>query len=270
MSDDCTLGTDTSSYQPLGTYDPNAFEIVNCQDPELSDKAARNVQDGRPWSIYVWVYPGESATSLCDRLQEAIAAAGSSPTLLDGWWDYEEPGVEQWQLDQVFEEADRRGLRTGYYANPGLADDQKLAARPFWMAQYPYPNDGTFRGFDEMTDPGVSVQLWQFTSTSGTLDQNAVADQAWYVACAGARPVPQGAKDADMYVMTCEGFAPVVVDSQLPECYEVSDAGTAPCVAVDSAQRQYIIDDVRAKGAAKGVPVGASIPSEPAHAARRR
>src|SRR3954452_3553024 len=103
---DPILGTDTSSYQPMGSYDPGEFEIINCQDPELAAKAARNAADGRPWSIYVWVYAGQSGASLVDRLEAAHRDAGTRPTLLDGWWDYEDAGVEQWQLDDAFAEAD--------------------------------------------------------------------------------------------------------------------------------------------------------------------
>jgi hypothetical protein len=69
----------------------------------------------------------------------------------------------------------------------------------------------------------------------------------------------QPSVEVDVWVMVCDGFRPVVVDATLPECYEVSDIGTAPHVTVDAMQRKYIIDDVRAKAAARGVPAGRSI-----------
>jgi hypothetical protein len=70
------------------------------------------------------------------------------------------------------------------------------------------------------------------------------------------------ANEGAIYVMvsTTPGSRPVVVDPELLECYEVADPGTAPTVMVDDSQRSYIIDDIRAKAAAKRVLPGASIP----------
>jgi hypothetical protein len=262
-----TFGKDVSSFQgftlvPLTHGRELAFTIINVRDPSLAGKAREARDRGLPWSIYVWIFPPgheqfEDGAQLCDRLQRGIDACGMRPTLLDGWWDYENTvgfpnPVEQGQLDQVFAEADQRGLRTGYYANPGRADDQKLSARPFWMAQYPDPNDGAFPGFGAMTDPGRSVQLWQFTSTVGTLDQNIVVDEAWFAALARppapAEALPKGLK---MVVLISSGFPPTLISFEALEAYEVDDAGTVPTVQVSAARRQFIIDDVRTKSAAR-------------------
>lgn len=170
------FGTDTAKYQPLGTYDPGAFEIINAQDPGVHSKIDRNKADGRPWGLYVWVYPGQSGASLTDVAASVIARAGTPP--LGVWWDYEDPGVGEWQLQQAFAEADARGIKSGYYSNAHTANHGLFLDRPWWYAAYPGNNDGSFPGLGAMRNPRP-VHIWQYSSGGG-LDRNVIVDEGWY------------------------------------------------------------------------------------------
>jgi hypothetical protein len=189
------FGTDTSKFQRFGTYEAGAFEIVNAEDPTMPTKIARNVDDARPWGLYVWVYAGEGGASLINRARVAIDRAGHGVPPLLVWWDYEDKGVAQWQLDDAFRAADSVGLPTGYYSNPGTVDHAPLLARPWWMAAYPGMNDGTFPGLANMRAPRP-VNIWQFSSSNGNLDRNIVIDDAWYAGLVTGGDMPF--TDADM------------------------------------------------------------------------
>lgn len=180
------FGTDTAKYQALGTYDPGAFEIINAQDPTVAAKIARNKADRRPWGLYVWVYPGQSGASLVDVAASVIAWAGSPD--LGVWWDYEAAGVGEWQLQQAFAEADRRGIKSGYYSNAGTVNHGLFLDRPWWYAAYPDPNDGSFPGVAAMRNPRP-VHIWQYTSGGG-LDRNVVVDEGWYSSFLGSTEGP--------------------------------------------------------------------------------
>lgn len=195
------FGTDTSSYQPIGTYDPGAFEIINAEDRMLPDKVAINRDAGRPWGVYPWVYPGEHGQVTVNRALAALAKVGGGPAPLGIWFDYEQDDadgtVEPWQLDECFAACDATGMWSGYYSNTWRLDHRPYLARPFWCAGYPWPNDGSFPGWDKLP-AGRDINIWQFTSTNGTLDQNVIVDEAWY-ASLGASP-KLTIKECDMYV----------------------------------------------------------------------
>jgi hypothetical protein len=177
------LGTDTSKWQPPGTYDPGQFEIINGEDPSMPLKVRRNILEGRPWGLYVWVYPGESGGSLVSRARAAIGRAGADPPLLT-WWDYEQAGVTQAQLTDAFAVADLNGVRSGYYSNAHTVNHDEFRVRPYWLAAYPGNNDGTFPGVDRMRPPRP-VTIWQYSSTNGQLDRNVIINEAWYAAHTG-------------------------------------------------------------------------------------
>ncbi len=180
------FGTDSSAYQQIGTYDPASFEIVNALDPTLPQKVARNQADGRPWGIYSWVFPGEHGSYTVGRAINALSKTGAALAPLGFWWDYEDNGVVQSQLDQAFATSDAEGYWSGYYGNDYRFDHSTLLNRPYWMAAYPNPNDGVWR--DYQATASRPVNLWQWTSTNGTLDQNVVIDEAWYGSLAGGTP----------------------------------------------------------------------------------
>ncbi len=198
------FGTDTSSYQPIGTYDPGSFEIVNALDPTLPNKIARNRADGRPWGIYSWVFPGESGAYTVGRAINALNKVGG-PAPLGLWWDYEQDGVEQWQLDECFVACDQQGMWSGYYANMWRPNHVGLLARPYWCCAYPWPNDGSFPGLERLP-AGRDINIWQYSSTNGQLDLNVIIDEAWYTSLTGGAPQPQPPtpaptiKECDMYV----------------------------------------------------------------------
>lgn len=197
------FGHDVSSYQgpglpPLTHGRLLEFTILNVKDPGFGAKAREARDRGLPWGAYSWVYAGADQRTNARLCVVAVEQAGLDPhdVPLGYWADYEDVGIVDSQLDTWFAACDELGVRGGYYANPGRADDHRFAARPFWMAQYPWPNDGSYRPAN-MTDPGVSVQLWQFTSTVGTLDQNVVVDEAWWHAWVGT-PVQEEGDDMDI------------------------------------------------------------------------
>lgn len=178
------FGTDTSKYQRDGTYDPGAFEIVNAEDPTMPTKVQREALNGRPAGLYVWVYPGEPGHSMVNRAQAALARAGA-PCELGVWWDYEDRGVAQWQLADVFQAADAVGLWSGYYSNAGTVDHGPLMNRAWWLAAYPGANDGSFPGLGQMRAPRP-VNIWQYSSSQGSLDRNVIVDDGWYSQKIGA------------------------------------------------------------------------------------
>lgn len=180
------FGTDTSKWQPLGTYDPGSFEIVNAEDPYLSAKIVRNDAEGRPWGLYVWVNEAEGGQSLVARAQRAIKLVGDPA--LGVWWDYEDRGVEPWQLKDAFKVADSVGLWSGYYSGASMLDHSQFLDREWWLAQYPWPNDGSFPGMDKMHAPR-DVTIWQFSS-GGNLDRNVIVDEAWYFSNHKVKPPP--------------------------------------------------------------------------------
>jgi hypothetical protein len=193
------FGTDTSSYQPFGTYDPGGYEIINVLDPTLPDKVTRNRNDRRPWGVYSWVFPGEHGSYPVGRALNALAKVGGGNPPLGTWWDFEDgqDSGEQWQLEQAFRTADANGIWSGYYSNDWRVDHpalyQAVGWRPYWMAAYPAPNDGNWRNYTAVS--ARDIQIWQWSSTDGRLDLNAVWDEPWYNSViGGSGPSPQPPK----------------------------------------------------------------------------
>lgn len=179
------FGTDTARYQPLGTYDPGAFEIVNIEDPQFEAKVSKNNADGRPTDAYVWCYSNDGNEAF---YRWAIAKAKvSGVTRL--WLDYEEEGPEgSWRVALWFRVCDELGVQSGYYSNDWRLDHTPFLNRPYWYAGYPDPNDGNWRdGYAPRSSR--PVQLFQFTSGGG-MDRNAVWDESWFHAWVGGSFTP--------------------------------------------------------------------------------
>lgn len=196
------IGTDTSKYQPLGSYDPGAFEIVNVEEPDgnggdFTATIARNVRDGRPWGVYLWVHPGRAVN--VGGAVASVRGLGHGDGALGYWLDYEESGVEQWQIDDAYAQADalaiRCGLYTYLYQLPGVA----TRSRPLWLAYYPGNNDGTYPEGQDGAARSAGAVMWQFTSGANApvgLDRNVVLDEQWYSEWTGGvlhgGPAPPG------------------------------------------------------------------------------
>ncbi len=136
------FGVDTSKFQPLGTYDAGAHEVINIEDPTFEAKVQRNAIEGRPTDAYVWIYSNDRVGDF--TAWAIIKAAGSGVQRI--WADYEEEGVEgNWRLDQFFAACDQFGAPSGYYGNDWRFDHGRYRDRPFWLVGYPDPNDGVWR-----------------------------------------------------------------------------------------------------------------------------
>jgi hypothetical protein len=210
------FGTDTSSYQALGSYDPGAYEIINVLDPTLPSKVDRNRNDKRPWGVYSWIFPGEPGSYPVGRAINALAKVGGGTPPLGMWFDYEDgqTPADQWQLVQAFQAADQSGVWSGYYSNDWRVDHQALVQsvgwRPYWMAAYPWANDGNWRNYQASSVR--DVQIWQWTSTNGTLDQNAIWDEPWYYkVIGGAVPVPPTTKETPTVLMVNHGVGKIAL-----------------------------------------------------------
>jgi hypothetical protein len=182
-----TIGYDLSRYDEQSAVDAAAFVIVNVDDPDLGGKIGRAISQAKPWGGYKWIYPGADGHAAAQECAAKLAAFGNAP--LGSWADYEDNGVDQSQLVSWFQGLDSVGGRGGYYANDWRVDHAALIAavgtRWYWTAGYPGDNSGAFPGWDALRT-SRPAQLWQFTSTNGTRDQNAVVDQAWYASLGGA------------------------------------------------------------------------------------
>lgn len=181
-----TVGFDLSRYDEQAAVDLAAFVIVNVDDPDLSGKVGRAIGQGKPWGGYKWIYPGANGWGAATECASKLAAFGTPP--LGSWADYEDNGVDQGQLVAWFGGLDSVGARGGYYSNDWRVDHAQLirdvGVRWYWTAGYPGNNDGTFPGWSALRT-SRPAQLWQFTSTNGTRDQNAVVDLAWYAGLGG-------------------------------------------------------------------------------------
>lgn len=173
-----TFGTDTSEYQAPGTYDPGAFELINAEDPTMPVKVARNRDERRPWGLYVWVYPDDDASTLVARAEAAIASAGGVPPL-GVWWDDETEGDDPGTLVAAGNLLDAHGIGNGDYGSADTLSAPELAGRRAWVAQYPGDNDGDYPGDDQL-EFGRPATIWQYSSTRGALDRDAIMDDAWY------------------------------------------------------------------------------------------
>ncbi len=187
------FGTDTSKYQPLGTYDPGAFEIVNVDDPGLAQKVATRNAAGIPWGVYLWVYPGHDLASDARSMIARVRALGLGDPPAGYWADYEDAGITPAQLDAFFAATDQQGVKAGYYSGPSAIDHNPFLSRPWWNAAYP-TGQVAFPGYGSLypSSRPRPMNLWQYTSAGG-LDRNVVVDEAWWsnwIGAGGNQPAP--------------------------------------------------------------------------------
>lgn len=185
-----TTGFDLSRYDDEGpdgsdaVADPFAkFIIINAEDPRGGNKAHRAVDLGKPWTIYPWVYPGESGNAIVDRALRAADRWGAGrPTLGDFWADYEQGGVAPWQLAQARERRDRDGLIGGVYTYLYVLNGQGGMAQEWfawdlrWIAYYPGGNTGARVDWAVGDAQRWDALWWQYTSSNGTRDRNIVVN----------------------------------------------------------------------------------------------
>ncbi len=193
------FGFDLSRYDGLEDVRPE-FVILNVEDPGFGDKVARAVVLGIPWGVYLWIYPGvlPAVGWMLDRTR----AQGHGEPPVGYWADYEEAGVSPDQVSNWFARCDAAGVKAGYYSGPSAVDHGPFLARAWWNAVYPNGNDGSYPGVDALwpSSKPRPMNLWQFTSTNGTLDQDVVIDEVWWPNWAGAAPAPEKKELPEMFV----------------------------------------------------------------------
>ena len=195
------FGTDTGKDQPNGTYDPGAFEILNIEDPGFEAKAERNLREGRPCDAYVWCYSNDTNEAFFRSSIARAQAAGIHRV----WLDFEEEGVAgNWRIELWFRICDELRVHAGYYGNDWRFDHARFRDRPFWYCGYPDPNDGAWRrGYGPIANR--DVQVFQFSSSSGTLDRNIVWDADWWQDWSGrASTLLRDEEDDVQFVMSDE------------------------------------------------------------------
>lgn len=226
------IGYDLSRYDELNAGDTAAFVIVNVDDPNLEYRVTRAQAQSKPWGGYKWIYPGASGWNAATECAAKLRAFGEAP--LGSWADYEDNGVDQGQLVDWFRGLDSVSARGGYYTNDWRVDHGALIAavgtRWYWTAGYPGANDGTFPGWDALRT-SRPAQLWQFTSTNGTRDQNAVVDSAWYeslgVSGGGFLEMLTDEQQQEIYTfahLCLEGAPEFGIDKLLPEIMAISSS----------------------------------------------
>ncbi len=196
------FGTDTSRYQPLGAYDPGAFEIINGQEPDgaggdFTATLQRNVADGRPQGVYIWGYPngGYAVEEVVARTRGVLGG----DLALGYWLDHEEAGISQAHIDAALGVADALGVRMGIYTYLNVLPTVNLRGRDLWLAYYPGNNDGTYEPHYSDRARAEGAVIHQFTSSANAdvgLDRNVILDEAWYAALVGgvlpSGPAPVG------------------------------------------------------------------------------
>lgn len=184
-------GIDISSYQGPGVpgiEEPLSFVIINVRDPGLETKCKICRDElGIPWGGYSWIDPGVSQDSVAGWAADRVRAAGEPPLGL--WADYEQDGVDDWQLTQFRQRCDGIGIKSGYYANGWRPNHDLHRGWAFWQAAYPGRNDGSFPGFGNMP-VYRDTQIWQYSSSGGFLDRNVIVDEAWFYSFVGGVVVP--------------------------------------------------------------------------------
>lgn len=189
------FGTDESrfqSYEALAARiaaGEHSFVILNVDDPDFTSKAQLCEANRYLWGVYVYMLPGVPGDYDLDKMIMRASAVGGAKA--GYWFDYEEAGVEPWQLARGFGRADDLGIadRVGYYSSVGALDHGPFSARRYWLAQYPGRNDGSFPGM--VYRAPRPVDLWQYTSGAnspdGGLDENVVVDEAWWAQLTGGQ-----------------------------------------------------------------------------------
>jgi len=176
-------GPDVSRYQGASAIDSFDLAILNIEDPNVVDKAIWCNDRLIPWDIYKWGFPGQTGGQMFGRAKSLVDALPVGFRLPRYWLDYEEGGVEPWQIGDWYTACDQAGVGGGLYAYKNLIEVQGLRGTPgkgFWVAYYPERNDGSY--YPAMSDWARSVGAdgHQYTSTNGTLDQNVFFDPAWF------------------------------------------------------------------------------------------
>lgn len=206
-----TEGVDLSRYDsPGGVTDTSAVDdpranyvILNVEDPGFLNKARRAIDIGKHWGPYSWLYGNLGGIECIDRMLRAIDAVGVLPSR-GGWVDYEANGVAPVHAAQARVEAQQRapipvGLYTYLYllnSQAGLADEWwQWTLR--WLAYYPGSNDGTLLWDQNGQAIAWGSAHWQYTSSNGTRDRNAVIDDALW-ASLGSSITPE---DDDMKLL---------------------------------------------------------------------
>lgn len=180
------FGFDLSRYDGLEDVKPS-FVILNVEDPGFGDKAGRAVALGVPWGVYLWIYPG--VRPAVSWMHDRTLSLGHGEPPVGYWADYEEGGVSADQLVDWFAQCDALPIKAGYYSGPSIVDHGPFLTRAWWCAAYPWGDD-RYPGVDALwaSSRPRPMQLWQFTSTNGTLDQDSVEDEAWWAGWVGVAP----------------------------------------------------------------------------------
>lgn len=189
-------GVDVSAWQghlDRGFFSRWRFAIARAHsgfgdDVVFLENTAALVASGTPWGVYGYMVAQRDRSWQATRVVELTRSLGFGDPPLGYWCDAEELSDE---TDAILEYTGAL-LTTGapivgYYTNDWRADHSRLGHLPYWLAGYPWPNDGRL---SPLGWTRRAPQLWQFTSTSGDLDQNVVIDEAWYAAHATATPAP--------------------------------------------------------------------------------
>lgn len=198
MTDGTSIfGVDTARYQPLGTYDRRDFEVVNFEDPQLVQKIADCIAAGKPWGVYLWIYPEHNVFVDAAHMVDAVRALGHGDPPGGYWFDYEDPGVgptgqpiNPGQLHDGFAALDAKNARGGYYSGPHALDHGGFLDRSWWNAAYP-TGDVDFPGYGSLwaSSRPRPMDLWQYTSGGG-LDRDVVVDDAWWTDLTHGAPTP--------------------------------------------------------------------------------
>lgn len=203
------FGYDLSRYDSLEDVKPS-FVILNVEDPGFGEKAHRAVDLGIALGVYLWIYPG--ARPAVSWMHDRTLGLGLGEPPVGYWADYEEAGVTANQLVDWFAQCDALPIKAGYYSGPTIVDHGPFLTRAWWCAAHPW-GDGRYPGVDALwaSSRPRPMQLWQFTSTFGTLDQDSVEDEPWWATWVGASPAPapQAApiteEDVMLYIATSDG-----------------------------------------------------------------
>jgi GH25 family lysozyme M1 (1,4-beta-N-acetylmuramidase) len=177
------FGIDISKYQDDSTIDSANYVILNIEDPGFARKARRADAQAKPWGPYCWIYPTDNAYARALFTASKARAVGVGEPPLGCWADYEDNGVYHAQLVSWFQALDATGMRGGYYTNDWRVDHAALirdvGTRWYWVAGYPGGNDGSWPGWNQLRT-SRPAQLWQYSSSNGSLDRNVVVDLSWW------------------------------------------------------------------------------------------
>lgn len=185
-------GVDLSRYDSAWQDDTSAvdepratFVILNCDDPGVGSKAHRAHDIGKLWGLYTWLYAGRGADSVTrgQAVADLLELDGLPQPPLGIWIDYEDNGVS---VGDVWAALGVRGVvktRLGFYTYLYLLNSQdglRAAWAAFegrWLAYYP-TGDENYPAWAIGDAQANEALLWQYTSSGGTRDRDAVVDEA--------------------------------------------------------------------------------------------